>query len=312
MEQGQVPNTSETHRALLLTGGGGYLGSRLLMGLEQLDRNIVSIYKEKEQQYLKFKNLHPLFFDLLNKSDFSIPYTDLDFAIHLAWDRSVCLRRDEDGKESSENVEMTKNLLKILEDKKCQRILFVSAIGASRDAKEPFLREKYLCESLIINSKIPEKIIVRSSFLFGGGMESPFIRAARFVLQSSIFCPILDVGRLSPLHVDDLVDLLLKCSSAKMYDFCSVLDLVGGESYPLEQLFKILSQDSKKGVIPIRSFLSAYVLRFLERKKKEKDPKLSDYICIENRVEKNLIQKNPLSRLLPEKCKSFRDYSLRV
>lgn len=319
---------TKSQMPILVTGGAGYLGVAVVNKLCAMNESVVALYRNKMPE--PRPNLYPIAADLINKTSVESSIQGAHTVIHMAWEYTW--RESKEGAEHSKNtknnknestakefqdlrnfdkspnVQVLKNILETMDANKVSRLVFVSAVGAARDAKDLFLREKYYCEQLIINSNIREKVIVRSAVLFGGQKEAGFIESAKKLMKSPIFYPVPKVESLmSPLHVEDLADLILKCSLVKMYDFCAVVDLVGGEPYKASQIFKIIAQKTNKNLFPISSFLGNFFMRILERNYPTNEPKILEYFSIGSRIEKKIRHKNPLSKLAPEKCKNFHE-----
>jgi nucleoside-diphosphate-sugar epimerase len=302
-----LENKSQHNKTpILVTGGSGYLGSILIEKLCEFKQDIVALYRNKMPESRAY--LYPIAADLLNKVSLETPLSGVHTVIHLAWEKSTVSDKSSGVSGETKNVIALKNLIEIMETHRVPRIVFISAVGVCREATDPFLLEKYGCEQLIINSAIKEKIIIRSSVLFGGGKELGFILAVKNLMKSAIFYPIPQAeAMVCPLHVEDLAELISKCVLVKMYEFCAVLDLVGGEPYKVGQLFKIVAQKSRKSLIPIPYIFGDIFIRFIERHKPITETRISEYLMIGSRIEKKIRHKNPLSKLLPEKCRTFQE-----
>ena len=310
-----LETTQKPSMPILVTGSAGYLGLTVVEKLVQQNQEIIAAYRSKIPDPMH--NLCAMTVDLLNKELLKAPLRGVSTVIHLAWDRgrgetspdaSKASRNDFKALESSVNLECLRNLIEAMEHAKTPKIIFISAVGADREAKDSFLREKYLCEQLIINSAIREKIIIRCSPLYGGPKEAGFIQAVKKLMKSQFFYPIPKIDApISPLHVDDLAELIAKCSLVKMYDFCAIVDLVGGEPYSVSRIFKMIAQQTNKNLFPLGTFIGNLYVNMMERKNLKHEPKVSEYFAMGSRIEKKIRHKNPLAKLLPEKCRTFEE-----
>lgn len=311
----EIASKPTTPMPILVTGGAGYLGLSVIEHLSKQNQDVIATYRNKIPDPMP--NICTMAVDLLVKELLIAPLRGVSTVIHLAWDRSGgevspdslgASKSDVRPLEESVNLTCLRNLIEAMEHAKTPRIIFVSAVGADREAKDAFLKEKYLCEQLIINSSIREKIIIRCTALYGGKKEAGFVQAIKKLMKSQFFYPIPKIeAQISPLHVDDLSELILKCFFVKMYDFCAIIDLVGGEPYRVSQIFKMIAQHTNKNLIPVSTFIGNIFVNFLERKNSKQEPKISEYFAMGSRIEKKIRYKNPLAKLLPEKCRNFQE-----
>lgn len=289
---------------ILVTGGAGYVGQKIVEKLCNQKREVVALYRNRVPD--SRANLFPICADLAAKELLVAPIRGVRSVIHLAWDGAIV-----SGElERTRNIKNLKNLIQVMEHAGTKRIIFVSAIGADRDADQAFLKEKYECEHLILNSKIKEKVIIRSAVLFDGVRGGTFVQSIKKLLKSSYFYPVPKIqGKISPLFVDDLVEVLVKCCDLEMFDSCSVIDLAGGEAYKISQLLKIISKNSsgKKNQIAISPIVGEFLVKFIERVNTEDQPKIKDYFSIGSRIESKIRHKNPMAKYLPEKFKTFEE-----
>jgi len=301
--------------SLLVTGGAGYIGQKIIETLSARQADIIALYRNKVPD--PRPHVYPINADLTARDLLIVPLRGIDTVIHLAWDRDLVPENAgkeahssdlESLRQNSKNLRNLRNLISAMEQINTQRLIFVSAVGADRNATEPFLREKYLCEQLITNSKIKEKIIIRSSVVFGGPREGSFVQSIKNLMKSPVFYPIPNAKtKVSPLFIDDLIEVIVKCCDLKMYDFCAVIDLVGGEPYKASQLFKIVAQRNQKSLLPISTVVGDFLVKVLEKRNSANTPRIAEYFAIGSRIEKKIRQKNPLAKLLPEKFKTFEE-----
>ena len=289
---------------ILITGSAGYLGQKIVEKLCKQKREIIALYRNRVPDART--NLFPICADLAAKELLVAPIRGVHAVIHLAWEGTII----NSDLEKTRNIKNLKNLIQVMEHAGTKRIIFVSAIGANRDAEQSFLKEKYECEHLILNSKIKEKVILRSAVLFDGIKGGSFIQSINKLMKSSIFYPVPKISsKISPLFVDDLIEVLVKCCDLEMFDTCSVIDLAGGESYKISQLLKIISKNStgKKSQIAISPVIGEFMVKFIEKANAEDQPKIKDYFSIGSRIESKIRHKNPMAKFLPEKFKTFEE-----
>lgn len=168
MSQSNEQRNSRRH--IMVTGGAGYLGRAVARDLVQRGESIIGLYNQKLPEALD--RMMPLCADLRSAESVLTPLRSVEAVVHLAWEGGVLgssgLRGSESSREriqSSGNVAMTENLVRAMERQQVKRIVFLSWMGAADDAEKLVLREKYWAENVILNSKIPEKIIVRCGLI---------------------------------------------------------------------------------------------------------------------------------------------------
>lgn len=168
----------------LITGSAGFLGRALVGSLSKDAHPTVCVYRNRlpdsHQQVFPFRS------DLDSVDLLSTPLRDIDTVVHLAWSH-INLEKDlvREADASFGNLGMLDVLLRAMEKAGTRRIVFLSHMNAGSHASSTFLRTKYWAENLILNSSIPEKRIIRSSIVVGGGRE-----AGEFLLGLRVLCSI--------------------------------------------------------------------------------------------------------------------------
>ncbi len=307
----------ETHKpAILVTGGSGYIGQHLVRKLSEKKETVVSMYRHRlpEPQ----EGVFPVCSDMSSTQLLAAPLRGVNTVVHLAWERSLIgpptstlPKGPHDFKHFSRNLRQLENLLRAMEKAATERIVFVSAIGAGQGAKEQFLKEKYLAELLILNSKVPEKIIVRPSVIFGGHSgQDRFIRSIIKIMKFPGFYPVPSKKEsLSPLHIEDLTKFLHRLCHKKLEDPVSVIDITGGESYKIDELFKLVSDYYAKGSrFAVRNLIGNSLVSLMERESNEDTthPKLRHFLALGGHTDKKVRLDNPLAEEIPENLLGFK------
>jgi nucleoside-diphosphate-sugar epimerase len=214
----------------LVTGATGFIGGRLALRL--LDRGLVGRPVEMACLVRDQSRLPPTLRTAVQilpgrLQDLPSLREDIEgchFVFHLAAEASY--RADEEGYRN--NVEGTRALLEALRSGKAlQRVVFASSVGAvdrspGDDCAKPldedspahpltrYGESKLACERLIQQSGVPFAI-VRPTWVYGPGMRSEsHVRALiRFAERGHPLSHVDFPGRVSLVHVDDLVEALL-------------------------------------------------------------------------------------------------------
>ena len=169
---------------------------------------------------------------------------------------------------------------------------------AKKNAKNSFLREKYHAELAVLNSSIPEKIIIRSAIVWGDkGSQDRFIRYILGVMRVPWFYPVPESKKtIAPLHIDDIVDLIDKALKQQLKDPCAILEFVGKESYRVDEHFRLIAQNyNGKSKIQVKGHLGDWLIKYLFENKRNTvgEPKLSDYLALSSQVDKEVAKRNP-------------------
>jgi len=302
--------------AVLVTGGAGFIGRQLVSDLAANGQTVVSMYHHKLPEPLA--NVYPVCSDMGSSDLIAAPLRGVETVVHLAWQGNFVGPSEQvqwnlDSEKLGPNIASLKNLISAMERVGTKRIVFLSPIGASRKAVAPYLQEKYLAEFFILNSKIPEKIIIRSSLVCGGSNDR-FLRSILRVMQFPAVYPVpMAKKTVRPVHVKDLVSLLSKVAVTDDFSgAAAILEMVGKEAYTVDELFKLVSARYVKGTkIPLRGPIGDSLLPLFERESKpqthEPTIKLKHYLTLGNTTDIGIELDNPLSGFFPKDIHSFKD-----
>ena len=305
-----------SEEAVLVTGGSGFVGRNLVPRLTSQGRSVVSMYHLRLPDPLS--NVYPVCSDLSSVDLLAAPLRGVDTVIYLAWEKNFMGSQDEinfdpNFEKLSKNVQLLHNLIKAMEKAGTKRLIFLSAIGASRRAKTAFLKEKYLAEFAVLNSKISEKVIVRSSLIYRpNATQDFFIQAVMNLMKFPGFYPVPRVeGKISPILIDDLAQVLCDLTRTHMTEHSAIVEVSGGEELKVEDIFKLVSEKFAKGSrIQLRGSLGNSLVPIFERRGEHyspNGPKIKDFLLLDEFRDANTITDNPLSHALPKQFKGFRE-----
>lgn len=303
-------------KAVLVTGGSGFVGKHVVPTLADSGHSVVSMYHMRLPE--THANVFPVCSDLGSVELLGAPLRGVETVVHLSWQSNLMSSADEikfdpSYAQSGPNVRLLNNLLKAMEKAGTKRIIFVSAVGANRRAKTSFLKEKYLAEVAVLNSNIPEKIIVRSNLVFNANKSNDqFIRSMMNVMKFPGFYPVPKVSsKIAPLHIQDLSEVLRDLVEHKMDKGSAILELAGPDEFQVEDLFKLVSDRFSSGSkLQLRGSLGDSLVSVFERRGEFYSaigPKLRDFLSVGNLRDRNTDTDNPLESILPKKRKSFRE-----
>lgn len=316
MKVGQDPTQHDpVQGSVLVTGSSGFLGSRLVRLLAERKSSIIAMYYHKLPDAVT--NVYPICSDMSSPELLATPLRGVDTVFHLAWSNEATSAEmgfpiDLDSPRLPRNVAITKNLILAMEKAGTKRIIFVSAIGASRHATDHFLREKYLSELFVLNSKIPEKLIVRPSIICGReGQNDPFVRSIMRVMRFPVVYPVPKSREIvAPIDADDLVRILMAGYRHELRESSGILEVTGSEAYKVSDIFKLVSAKfGGGGRLPLGGFIGNRLAPLFERDSSRNNgtPKLRDFLVLASKGEASVNEGSAMSPLVPKKLNSFRE-----
>lgn len=301
--------------AVMVTGGSGFIGQAVVKRLVDQGRTVVSVYHHKLPDSLD--NVYPVCSDIGSAELMAAPLRGVDTVIHLAWSGGLAgspqsMQADASRPETfTGNLQMLRNTLRAMEKAGTRRVVFLSANGASRHSEVPFLREKYAAEALVLNSAVPERVVFRTTVVWGGqGNNDPFLRSIIRVMKYPVYPLPKKPGGMAPLHVRDLADILVSSCSQSMKGSASLLEINGGEAYQLGELFKIVSETYvKRTQFAVGGFLADSLLPLLERDRSSAPvgTKLQHFLAIGGAGNDGTRLANPLVSALPRRLATFKE-----
>lgn len=212
------------------------------------------------------------------------------------------------------NLTSLKNLIAAIEESKAQRLIFISAIGTHRKSEHSFLREKFVAEGLVINSNIKEKVVLRTSLVYGGesAANDPFVESIKELLSYPAFYPVpYPKLMLNPTHIADLVGYLENLVAEKPEIGNSLVEFCGEESITTEELIKLFAQrHSPKGKVPIKGPIGLSLLYVLEKSSSQKpiNPSIRQYLAAESENHKMAkASDSRYQKITPSRKRSLKD-----
>ena len=299
---------SKEAQTILVTGGSGFIGRNFVKKMAN-EKVIVSLYHHRLPEPMT--NVYPVCSDLSSPELLAAPLRGVDTVVYLAWERNFLgpaeIKGESTSRSRSKNITLLKNMVSAMENSRAKRIVFISANGAQRNAKSEFLKEKYEGELVVLNSKIPEKIIIRSNLVVDThkGMDG-FIKSILDLMKFPGFYPVPKfANNLCPVHIDDLVDIISMASVIERVDGCSIVEVVGQESLKIDEFFRLVSNKyNPRNQVQIRGVLGNTLLPVFERRSMDSlnSPRIRNFLTLNNERSKALSDRNPLlSRFSPSK-----------
>lgn len=283
-----MSNANATRRAALITGAAGQIGQKISEHLASQGKQTIGLYRNQLPK--AHNNFLPLCGDLMQVDSAAAALKSTDTVIHLAWQGGVLGAPSLQGQiptdaqiQVSPNVLMTQNLVRSMERAHARKIIFISWVGVDRGAQSAMLREKYWAENIILNSNIPEKIIIRAGAIGSGLSESDFIKTAAAIAKVPLILPLpRDKNGIVLTTINDIllsVDEVLKSKDNGQY--CRIIDLTSTE--PVTGASIVSALESKiwgKKRLTVGGVIGDVLFRWAEARfgaAKSTEPKLSDY-----------------------------------
>ncbi|MDC1213968.1 NAD-dependent epimerase/dehydratase family protein [Rhodospirillales bacterium] len=194
---------------VIITGGGGYIGSRLIDIL--LSRGVYvtsigrspAITKSSTYQHFTWQFNIPIPMHAFKTEN---TWPKIDTFIHLAhvWDI-------EGNEEDDINLQALKDLLEVSRRTRISRFIFISSVSSRQDAMNRYGRVKFACESLLDStSEFP----VRVGLVYGGTKRN--IWRSYLKMAAAPILPMVCVNKIvQPIHIDDLADGLYRLANIK-------------------------------------------------------------------------------------------------
>ncbi len=194
---------------ILVTGGPGFIGQRLIDRLVQEGREVRTLIRpsQRSPQLPHGVAVQAALSSLADIRGLRAALVGVDTVYHLAgidWaDPGDDLR--------TTDIDGTRNLLQAAQDAGVKRLIYLSHLDADRAAAFPVLKTKGIAEEFIRQSPIPSTIL-RSAIVYGPG-DHFTVRLAQLLAYTPRVFPLPGEGSalLQPIWVEDLVTCLAWC-----------------------------------------------------------------------------------------------------
>jgi nucleoside-diphosphate-sugar epimerase len=304
------------NKAILVTGGSGFMGRPLVRRFAEDGRTVVSMYHRRLPEAIQ--GVYPVCSDMTSAELLAAPLRGVDTVVHLAWDQNFVGPSDPTvewtpcSSKSPLNVQNTRRLVLAMERAKTRRIIFMSALGAGRDEMNPFLREKYLAEQIVLNSAIPEKIILRPSIVCGPHTTADkFLSAMTRLMKIPGFYPVpRQKVQLAPVHLEDLTRVVANIVSTEIEDPCALIEIHGGAAFKISEMLRVVSEKFAGGSrIAIGGVVGEWMMSYLERPRKDTPfcPQLRHFLNVRAEARTEITHHNPLAAAIPPKMRTFKE-----
>jgi NADH dehydrogenase len=234
---------------ILLTGGTGFVGSRVLERLVaqkypvRLFSRGSTDWQDSSLTELRRLGIDIIFGDLRDPRRLEQAVNGCTAIIHTAG----IMFESKDATFQQIQVDAVKDLVKLAQDNEVKRFISISCLGASIQSDCAYLKSRAEGEAIVKAGNFYWTIF-RPSFIFGE--DSPILAKLAKALKPLPVLPIIGSGlnRLQPVFVDDVADCIAqsvysKDAADKTYS------LVGPKTYSLSEFLQTLSP-ARDGVKP--------------------------------------------------------------
>ena len=268
--------------AILVTGSAGFIGGHLLRELENRYERVMCMYRNRlphtHEEYV------PFYSDLQVSDILAAPLRNVRTVVHLAWSNNFVgsgndIGRKEVHKVFTPNLRSLNNLIAAMERAKTPRLIFLSIKGANCDVTTAFAREKYIAEHYILNSRIPEKIIVRCPVVWEGmKTQDKFVRSVLHLMRVPGFSFVPNTRKyVSLMHVEKLATHLVELCAADIPAAVMLTNTPAQEQHELKHLCRAIARTllANKHKFIVGGALGDAMMTLLER---NNSPKVSQYL----------------------------------
>ncbi|MBI4220708.1 MAG: NAD-dependent epimerase/dehydratase family protein [Chloroflexi bacterium] len=191
---------------IVVTGGAGFLGRRVVAALREHNRSVrVLIRRPAQAEVVKPYGVEAAYGDTRDADSLNRAFEGATGLIHL-----VAVIRIRGGATfRSVNVEGTRNVYSAASVCGVRRSVLVSAIGAAPRSPEPYFASRWEGEEEARASGIATTV-VRFSSLFGEGDEFFNVMAALVKVAPVVPIPGKGKTRFQPIHVEDAAQVCVR------------------------------------------------------------------------------------------------------
>ena len=296
-----------TIHTICLVGGTGFVGRSLACELTSRGHKtrVLTRRRERHRELLVHPSLELVEVDVHDQRQLNESLTGSDTVINLAGILNQGSHRT--GQFDAVHVELPTKIVAACENQGIDRLLHISALGATEDAPSEYLKSKARGEQRIHQGAgTITATSFRPSVLFGPG-DSFFNRFATLLRLSPVIVPVACAdAKFAPIYVGDLVNAVAnaiddKDSGAQRYNIC------GPREYTLRELLQYTAAvcEEKRtiwGLGESLSRLQAHVLGRLPGKPFSYDNYLSmqrDSTCTDNALPKLGITPTSVEAVVP-------------
>ena len=250
---------------ILVTGGAGAVGSRLVRELVSIGKKVrvLSLPGDPKIKSLKNIDCEICFGDIAAPETLNGVFDDIDTVYHLA----AVIIANKNEVLWKINLEGTKNVIKASINSGVKHFIYVSSVSAEWPEGSDYAMTKISAEKLVKSNGKIEYTIIRPTLIYGRNEGQEF---KMFVESLKKYPVVFFVGRgrakKNPVFIDDIVKGLSAVAHNKK-TYSKVYNLSGGKEISIWDMSKLIlkHQNMKKMFIPVPVFI-CNILAFIMEK----------------------------------------------
>ena len=296
-----------TNRTICLVGGTGFIGHNLVCELSRTghELRVLTRRRERHRELLVYPSLELIEADVHAQTALNEAFAGCDAVINLVGILNQGARPNE--RFEAVHEELPEKIAAACNSAGVERLLHVSALGASEDAPSEYLKSKARGESRL--HKAAGQLAAtsfRPSVVFGAG-DTFFNRFATILNISPLFVPLAcPQARFAPVFVADLTRAMINALDDKA-THGQGFDIAGPRAYTLKELVSYVAdvRGQKRTIWGLNDNLSRLQARALELmpgKPFSYDNYLSlqrDSVCAENELTRLGVQPTSIEAVVP-------------
>lgn len=204
---------------ILVTGGTGFVGSRLIRRLRKGDMPVRAVVRDPDKAvWLKDLGVNVVKGDISDKASLDKAAEGMERVVHLVG----IIQETARSTFRAVHVEGTRNILEASRKAGVRHFFYQSALGTRPGARSAYHKTKWEAEELVRASGIPFTIL-RPSLIYGPGDQFT-IRLAEMIRLSPVL-PVIGSGksRVQPIFIDDVTACIVQavtseCCLNEMYE----------------------------------------------------------------------------------------------
>ncbi len=244
---------------VLITGATGFIGHELVKKIK--DTQEIACIVRKENQFLKDNKIKTIVCNLNNIDELLKKTKNFEVVIHLAGIVNTHSKKEFYNK----NVELTKNLLNVCKKNKIKKFIFISTAVVASEVQGNYSKSKIEAENLVKQSGV-DYVILRPSLVYGKEDKKNLSGIIKIIKKYPVFPLIGGSSKLQPIHVDDVVDIIIQSIKNKKANNKTYF-VAGPEEIIFKRVIKILSAKLNKKVlmVPIPPFIPIFLVKVYEK-----------------------------------------------
>jgi uncharacterized protein YbjT (DUF2867 family) len=247
---------------VLVTGGTGFVGRHVVARLAR-EGHAVRVLARRPAAWPADLSVEQATGRITDADALRRAATGVDAVVHLV---AIIVERGGDTFEAI-NHQGTRTLVAAMREAGCERLVHLSALGASPDERFPYLRSKWLGEEAVRGSGLAFTIL-RPSVLHGEG--AGFFRPIVWTLRWLPVYPMVAGGttRFQPLWVEDLATCVVRCLAGAQVG--RTLDLGGPEILTFAEIVEVVMDalGKRRPVVSVPVW-AARPFAFLQERRRE-------------------------------------------